>query len=67
MESRARVNQATGMIMAQLGITAADGLALLRAHAYAHSQTLSAVSDDVLGLRLDFRTADEDPESAAQP
>jgi hypothetical protein len=61
---RARINQATGMVMAQLRISAADGLALLRAHAYAHSQTLSAVSDDLIGRRLDFRTADEDPESA---
>ena len=58
--SRARINQATGMVMAQLGITAADGLALLRAHAYAHSQTLSTISDDLIGRRLDFRTADDD-------
>ena len=62
--SRARINQATGMVMAQLRISAADGLALLRAHAYAHSQTLNSVSDELIGRRLDFRTADQNPGSA---
>ena len=59
--SRARVHQATGMVMAQLGITSEDGIALLRAHAYAHQLSLVAISDDVIARRLDFRTADPDP------
>jgi ANTAR domain len=59
--SRARVHQATGMVMAQLGITPEDGIALLRAHAYAHQLSLVAISDDVIARRLDFRTADPDP------
>ena len=59
--NRARVNQATGMVMAQLGIAPGDGIALMRAHAYAHRQTLTAVSNDIIARRLDFRTADPDP------
>ena len=62
--SRARVHQATGMVMAQLGITSEDGFALLRAHAYAHQQSLVATSADVIARRLDFRTADPDPGEA---
>ena len=59
--SRARVNQATGMVMAQLGLRPADALALIRAHAFAHRQSLAAISDDIIALRLDFRDADQDP------
>jgi hypothetical protein len=61
--SRARVHQATGMVMAQLRLTPPDGLALIRAHAYAHHQTLAVVSDDIITGRLDFRLTDLDPES----
>lgn len=64
--SRARIHQATGMVMAQLQLTAADGLALIRAHAYAQQQTLAEVSNDILTRRLDFRTTDPDPESRPQ-
>jgi hypothetical protein len=62
--SRARVHQATGMVMAQLGVSSDDGIALLRAHAYAHQRSLVAISDDVIVRRLDFRTADPDPGDA---
>jgi ANTAR domain len=60
--SRARVHQATGMVMAQLRVSADDGIALLRAHAYAHQQSLAATSADIIARRLDFRTADPDPD-----
>ena len=33
--SRAGIHQATGMVIAQLGISPDDALAVLRAHAYA--------------------------------
>ena len=62
--SRARVHQATGMVMAQLRVSADDGIALLRAHAYAHQQSLAATSADIIARRLDFRTADPDPGEA---
>ncbi len=59
--SRARINQATGMVMAQLRLSADDALALARAHAYAHGMTLGEVSDDVIARRLDFRRSDPEP------
>jgi hypothetical protein len=42
--ARVEVYQATGMIMAQLGIGAADALVRLRAHAFAHDLTASQVA-----------------------
>ena len=38
---RAEVHQATGMVVAQLGVPESDALALLRAHAYSHDQSVS--------------------------
>ena len=38
--SRAEIHQATGMVVAQLGISAADALARLRAHAFAEQRLL---------------------------
>ena len=62
--SRAQVHQATGMVMAQLSVSSDDGIALLRAHAYAHQQSLSVTSADIIARRLDFRTVDPDPGEA---
>lgn len=53
--ARAQVYQATGMVIAQLGVPADDALALLRAHAYAHETTLAAIADEVVTRRLNFR------------
>jgi hypothetical protein len=61
--SRARVHQATGMVIAQLGIGPDDALALLRAHAYAHGTSLNAIAGQVLSQQLDFSTADTGPET----
>ncbi|MDN5763204.1 MAG: ANTAR domain-containing protein [Microlunatus sp.] len=55
---RAEVSQATGMVMAQLRLAPADALALLRAHAYAQSTSLSEVSAAVVTRRLDFTATD---------
>lgn len=38
--SRATVHQATGMVIAQLGVSAEDALAVLRAHAFAGDRSL---------------------------
>ena len=62
--SRAQVHQATGMVMAQLSISSDDSIALLRAHAYAHRQSLAGTSADIIARRLDFRTTDPDPGEA---
>ena len=56
--SRARVHQATGMVVAQLGIGVDDALALLRAHAYAHDKHLVEIAEDVVERRLDFSVTD---------
>ncbi|MHA7155886.1 GAF and ANTAR domain-containing protein [Arthrobacter sp. TMN-50] len=52
--SRREIHQATGMVLAQTGGTAADALLILRGHAFANGLTLRQTSDDVLGRRIDF-------------
>jgi hypothetical protein len=61
--SRARVHQATGMVIAQLGIGPGDALALLRAHAYAHGTSLDDIAGQVLSRHLDFSIADTGTET----
>ena len=51
---RARVHQATGMVVAQLGIGPDDALALLRAHAFAEEVTLDRIATRVVDRHLDF-------------
>lgn len=46
------VHQATGMVIVQLGVTAAVALIRLRAHAYAHDRRLRDVAADVVARRL---------------
>jgi hypothetical protein len=55
---RDRVSQATGMIIAQLGIGPTDALALLRAHAFAHEISVVEVSRSVVDRTLDFSRPD---------
>ena len=57
--SRAQVHQATGMVVAQLGIGPADALALLRAHAFARGATLDEVAAFVTDRVLDFSQIDD--------
>lgn len=54
IELRREVHQAVGMILAQLGTTATNAFARLRAHAYATGRTVSDVSGDVIRRELDF-------------
>ncbi len=51
---RAEVHQATGMVVAQLGVPEEDALALLRAHAYSHDQSVRRTAHDVITGRLTF-------------
>lgn len=53
-QQHAEVHQATGMIIVQLGVTAAVALLRLRAYAYAHDQRLRDVAADVVARRLRF-------------
>ena len=48
------VHQATGMIIVQLGVTAAVAMIRLRAYAYAHDRRLHDVAADVVARRLRF-------------
>jgi GAF domain-containing protein len=54
---RAEIHQATGMVVAQLGISATDALARMRAYSFAHQRLLIDVSRDVISRALTF-TAD---------
>jgi ANTAR domain/GAF domain len=51
---QAEVHQATGMIVAQLGVRADEAFARLRGYAYAHDRRLGDVARDVLQRRLRF-------------
>jgi hypothetical protein len=50
--THAVVHQATGALSAELGISIADALARLRAHAFRCSRPMQEVADDVLAGRL---------------
>ncbi|MCU1657030.1 MAG: hypothetical protein JWO57_1686 [Pseudonocardiales bacterium] len=52
--TRAEIHQATGMVIAQLGLQPGDALAILRAHAFADDTTLSEIAHQVVLRRLDF-------------
>jgi ANTAR domain/GAF domain len=73
IDSRAVVHQATGMITTQLGITLAEALLRLRAHAYATGQTVSAIAADVVNRRMSFdgsesgTTTQQNPTQQEQP
>ncbi|WIB11698.1 ANTAR domain-containing protein [Curtobacterium sp. MCPF17_052] len=49
------VHQATGMVVAQLDLTAEDALLVLRARAFADGLPLHAVAQGVIERRIDFR------------
>ena len=50
--TRAEVAQATGMLMAQLGVQAPTALVRLRAHAYATGRSATDVARDIIERRL---------------
>jgi hypothetical protein len=61
---RAEVHQATGMVVAQLGVPEGDALALLRAHAYSHDQSVGRTAHEVVARRLTFSaTPDQEIET----
>ncbi|OUE23119.1 GAF and ANTAR domain-containing protein [Clavibacter michiganensis] len=55
--SRRELHQATGMVIAQMGLSAADALLVLRGHAFATNRPVRDVANDVVERRLDFTTA----------
>lgn len=49
---RAEIDQATGMLTVQLGVSAAEAFARLRAYAYAQDRRLADVAGDIVARRL---------------
>lgn len=52
--SRRVVHQATGMILAQLGLSAADALLVIHGYAFSHGQSVREVAADIVARRVDF-------------
>lgn len=62
---RAAVHQASGMISVQAGVSLAQALLRLRAHAYRHGQPLLEVAEDVVARRLAFHNDENGPDEPA--
>jgi hypothetical protein len=54
LHGRAEIHQATGMVVVQLGVSATDALARMRAYAFVEQRLLSDVAHDVVSRRLIF-------------
>jgi hypothetical protein len=54
--SRRIVHQATGMVLAQLDITAEEARLVVQGHAFANNRPVSEVASDVVEGRIRFRT-----------
>ena len=52
--SRREVHQATGMVVAQMHVTPADALLVLRGHAFATGRSVRDIANDVVARVLDF-------------
>lgn len=63
--SRREIHQATGMVLAQAKIPAADALLLLRGHAFANSLSLREAAEEVLRGRLSFAPEGDGPDGTA--
>jgi hypothetical protein len=54
LDHRAELFQAQGMVMVQLGVSLAEAMVRLRAHAYAHDRPLRDVAREVVARSLVF-------------
>jgi hypothetical protein len=52
--SRRLIHQATGMVLAQLGISAEDARLLIQGHAFARGRSMRQIAEEILERRLDF-------------
>jgi hypothetical protein len=52
---RGEIDQATGMLTVQLGVSVTEAFARLRAYAYAQDRRLADVASDIVGRRLRLR------------
>lgn len=53
--TRSQIHQATGMIVAQVGVRTEDAMALMRGQAFARNTSLVEVARDIVGRRINFR------------
>ncbi|MET1038985.1 MAG: GAF and ANTAR domain-containing protein [Aeromicrobium sp.] len=51
---RAKIHQATGMVISQVGVRPEDALALLRGQAFANGTTLGAIAEQIIDRRINF-------------
>jgi hypothetical protein len=54
LDDRIELFQAQGMVMVQLGVSLAEALSRIRAHAYAEGRRLDVVAADIIARRLRF-------------
>lgn len=59
LDHRAVIHQATGIIMAQLGVAVEEAFLRLRAHTFVDGRSLEAVADEVVARRIRFDVEDE--------
>jgi ANTAR domain len=52
--SRRVVDQATGMVLAQLGVPATEALLILRGHAFAHGRSVREIAAEIVDRKLDL-------------
>ncbi|HSP53637.1 MAG TPA: GAF and ANTAR domain-containing protein [Cryobacterium sp.] len=52
--SRREVHQATGMVLAQLGIPASDALLVIQGHAFAAGRPMQEIAEEIIDRRLSF-------------
>lgn len=62
--SRRLIHQATGVVLAQLGLSADDARLVIHGHAFATSQSMKDVAQDILDGRLNFARGDRGIEAS---
>lgn len=62
--SRRLIHQATGMVLAQLNISADDARLVIQGHAFATGRSMMQVADDIVSKRLDFSAEERGAEDA---
>lgn len=62
--SRRLIHQATGMVLAQLAISAEDARLLIQGHAFARNTSMREIAEEILERRLDFSSQRDGFESS---
>lgn len=62
--SRRLIHQATGMVLAQLDISAEDARLLIHGHAFALNRSMREIAEEILERRLDFSNQSDGFESS---